>query len=474
MDRRTLLKGAGALAAAAALPACGRASSPDRPNILLVMTDQQFADAMSCVMGDEHLRTPNMDRLAAAGTRFTRAYCANPLCVPSRSSIFTGRYPHETGKQVNATAPQLDPFPNIGMVLRGAGYATGYFGKWHLPYPTRGAAEATGFDVMMTANNGVDRRIAPAAEAFLRAHADKRFFAVCSFVNPHNICEYARGETLPDGDVGKPVSLQACPPAPANLEKAHDQSDALQAVWEARLRAVRESDGKKMFAPLDTWTAADWRRYRWAYCRMVEMVDAELGRILATLDRLDLTEKTVIIFTSDHGDGLGAHRWAQKNMFYDEVARIPFIVSRQGATTPGVSDCLVNNGIDVMPTICDYAAAPVPSGCRGLSLRPIAEARKPAPRRYVVCATHFIQDPRPDGKPIDLKGRMLRTDRFKYYVFDQGRQPEMLIDMTNDPGEMKNLAQEPASADILQTHRKHLREYAAQTADKEAERMLPG
>jgi choline-sulfatase len=112
------------------------------------MTDQQFADAMSCTMGDGYIKTPNMDRLAASGMRFTKAYCANPLCVPNRTSIFTGRYPHEHGKQTNSTRA-IDPeeFPNIGMVLRKAGYATGYFGKWHLPYPfKKSTPETSGYD----------------------------------------------------------------------------------------------------------------------------------------------------------------------------------------------------------------------------------------------------------------------------------------------------------------------------------------
>lgn len=100
MNRRAFLAGAGA----AVVPAGLRAARP-RPNILIVMTDQQSADALSCRIGQRYLRTPNMDSLAAEGTFFTRAYCANPLCVPSRTSMFSGRYPAETGVQSNALAP---------------------------------------------------------------------------------------------------------------------------------------------------------------------------------------------------------------------------------------------------------------------------------------------------------------------------------------------------------------------------------
>jgi len=467
MNRRDFVKAGLATALAFGLePNAGQARHATRPNILLIMTDQQFADAISCAMGPEYIKTPNIDRIAAAGMRFTRAYCSNPLCVPSRSSIFTGRYPHEHGKQINATKPRLDPkeFPNMGMVLRDAGYVTGYVGKWHLPYPGGGPGQS-GFDfVSHLSGAGNDPKIAVPAIEFIKHNKDRRFLLVCSFMNPHNICQYGRGQPLPDGDVGQPRTIADCPPAPENLEKARNQSDALEAVWHARLRA-RRGNGR-MFAPLDKWDADDWRRYRWAYYRMVELVDKHLGKILAALENEGLVDKTLIIFTSDHGDGLGAHRWAQKNMFYDETARIPLIISQRGVTVTGTSDYLVNNGIDLMPTVCDYAGAALPAGCKGTSLRAIAEGtgtgRK---RRYVACSTHFVQDRRADGRPIDLRGRMIRTERFKYYIFDQGKQPEMLIDMENDPAEMVNLVGNPAFKNTLEGHRAYMQEYGRATGD---------
>ena len=322
----------------------GEAAKAKRPNILFVMTDQQFADAMSCAMGDKYIDTPNIDSIGANGIRFTRAYCSNPLCVPSRSSIFTGRYPHEHGKQINATSPQLDgeEFPNMGMILRKAGYVTGYVGKWHLPFPKKNP-DQTGFDFTSDlSGSGKDPKIAAPAIDFIKQHAGKAFLLVCSFMNPHNICQYGRSQPLPDGDVGEPPAIEDCPPVPKNLEKAVNQSDALEAVWQARLRAKRGKTGIRMFAPLEKWKADDWRKYRWAYYRMVELVDKELGKILAALRIAEIERNTIIIFTSDHGDGIGAHRWAQKNMFYDETARIPLIIAQKGTTKTGTSDFLVN------------------------------------------------------------------------------------------------------------------------------------
>jgi len=470
IQRREFLKKAALGFGALALPSHLRAAGRRRPNILFIMTDQQFADALSCQMGHKHIHTPNIDSIAANGMVFTRAYCSNPLCVPSRTSIFTGRYPHEHGKQINATSPLLDikEFPNMGMVLRKAGYVTGCLGKWHLPYPKKNTnADESGFDFMPhLGSSGNDPKIAVPSIEFLKQNKDRPFLLVCSFVNPHNICQYGRSQELPDGDIGQVPPVEKCPPAPHNLEKARKQSDALEAVWHARIRAIWKDGKTKQFAPLDKWDANDWRKYRWAYYRMVELVDREIGKILSALIKVHLERNTVIIFTSDHGDGIGAHRWTQKNMFYDECARIPLIISQKGVTKVGTSDYLVSNGIDLLPTICDYAGANLPQGCRGLSLRGLAEGKAPVNKRsYIVCSTHFVQDLREDGKTIDLKGRMIRTERFKYYIFDQGSQPEMLIDMKNDPGEMVNLVGDANYERVLSKHRRLLAQYKQETGD---------
>ena len=464
MNRREFLQTTTLLTISAMAPTL-QAAKAKRPNILFITTDQQFADALSCTMGRDYIQTPNIDSLAAGGMLFTKAYCANPLCVPNRTSIYTGRYPHEHGKQSNSTkAIDAKEFPNIGMVLRKAGYVTGYFGKWHLPYPfKKTTAQKSGYDQRFDA---LDYKIAAPTIQFIRNNKSKPFFVVFSLMNPHNICQYGRSQPLPDGDIGQVPPADNCPPAPANLEKARYQSDALEAVWQARLRAKDKKKNIRKFAPLDKWDADDWRKYRWAYYRMVELADKEVGKILAALKKLSLISNTVIIFTSDHGDGIGAHRWAQKNMFYDETARIPLIISQKGKTKHGTSDFLVNNGLDIMPTICDYAGAKVPGKCKGMSLRNIAEGSRPGKKRkYVACSTRFVQDLRADGKSIDLEGRMIRTRDYKYYIFDQGKQPEMLIDMKNDPGEMENLVGNPDYKKVLDEHRKIFAEYKKECGD---------
>ena len=143
----TLLTG-GALLQGSRLFAASSNNASKRPNILVIITDQQFADAMSCCIGTDYIHTPNMDSLAAGGMRFTKAYCANPLCVPSRTSMFTGHYLHETGIQTNSKE-KIDPdkFICMGRIFKEAGYDTGFFGKWHMSFKEANKDEH-GFDIL--------------------------------------------------------------------------------------------------------------------------------------------------------------------------------------------------------------------------------------------------------------------------------------------------------------------------------------
>jgi arylsulfatase A-like enzyme len=178
-----------------------------RPNILLIITDQQSADAMSCRMGREHIHTPAMDSLAAGGMLFTNTYAPNPLCMPARNSLFTGRYPHETGVTRNSASTSRmnsKEFVCMGNLFRAAGYQTAYFGKWHLAYNAKNI-ESHGFEtISISPKPGHDEIATKAATEFIARKHDKPFLLVVNFMNPHNICEYARGQDLPDGPIAEP------------------------------------------------------------------------------------------------------------------------------------------------------------------------------------------------------------------------------------------------------------------------------
>jgi arylsulfatase A-like enzyme len=179
-------------------------------------------------------------------------------------------------------------------------------------------------------------------------------------------------------------------------------------------------------------------------------VDAEVRRILDALRRLGLEEDTIIVFSSDHGDGQGAHRWNQKILFYEEQVRVPFIVSWKGVTRAGrVDEHLISNGLDLYPTLCDYAGVAPPDDLPGLSLRPLLEGREPdAWRSYVASEMPFQPS---DG--WNVQSLMIRTERHKYTAYSSGHYPEQLFDLQEDPGEMVNMAVDSRHADLLQQHR---------------------
>ena len=445
-----------ALACLGVLAAAAACAAPARPNVLFIMTDQHVADALSCRMGSRYLKTPALDSIAAHGTFFSRAYAANPICMPARNAIFTGRYPHETG--VTANIPrQLDPreFVSMGTYFQRAGYETMYAGKWHLCFEEKDTA-SHGFATMK--GKGLDAEIAGNVAAFLRQRHDRPFLAVASFVNPHNVCEYARGEPLNNGDVGPPPPLDQLPPAPANVLPPKNEPDSMT--------MMRKSYHATGTFPVGNFTPEKWRELRWAYYRMIEKVDTEIGRVLAALRESGLEENTLIVFTADHGECAGAHGFNQKTVFYEESARVPLIVSLKGTTKPGTSDRLVNVGIDVLPTMLEFAGLERPAKLPGASLRPLALGQSPATwRTHVVVSNNMVQ-----GGPVGLlrpatEGRMLRTDRYKYAVYQFGTQRESLIDLQADPGETNDLARDPDHRAVLLEHRDLLRAFAARHRD---------
>ncbi len=468
MNRREFLRTsciAAVTAQAPALVAKLAAAQPrGRPNILFIMTDQQFGDAMSCRMGSDYIHTPAMDSLAETGMMYTRAYTSNPLCMPARNSIFTGRYPHETRVTMNAGA-RLDTkeFVNMGTYFRQGGYETYYVGKWHLCFD-RKKTSAHGFETAECLHgNGHDGEVANLAVKYLsgkRGKGGKPFLAVVSLSNPHDICQFSRNQKLPSGPIGQTPPPAKCPPVPANLAPPVNETDTM-----TTLRKGYQGPGSKF--PVGNFTEGKWRQLRWGYYRLIEKVDAEIAKVLGALGKAGLEDNTVIIFTSDHGDCAGAHRFNQKTVFYDESARIPFIVSFKGKTAKGTCDKLVNTGIDILPTMLDFAGIPVPKKLPGRSVRPIALGRTPSDwRDHVVIQNHLSQTVPVNGIRATAQGRMVRTDRYKYCVYDHGTQRESLVDMVKDPLETKNLARDPAQRKVVEQHRELLVAFAAKYKDE--------
>jgi len=476
LTRRQFLSALSAGAAAAALPAPIRraaAAASDRPNVLYIMTDQQFADVMSCRMGKDWIHTPALDALAANGALFSRAYSPNPLSMPMRASAFTGQYPHQTGVMHNsASGTNSSQFVCMGTYFRRAGYETAYFGKWHLFFPTKDA-DSHGFQTLPSTKKDVETT-RQAVEFLSRKH-DRPFLLAVSFMNPHNICEYARnqhnlppdqrGEKLPDGAIGMAPPPEKCPPAPVNLAPPRNESDTMT--------LMRKGYHATDTFPVGSFTADDWRQVRWGYYRLVEKVDAQIGQVLAALRQAGLEDKTLVTFTSDHGDCAGAHGFNQKTVFYEESVRVPLIFSFKGRVKPSVCDPLVNTGVDLVPTMLDFAGLPVPDNLPGRSLKPFALGTPPADwRRYVVVENDMVQTgPVGDIRP-QAQGRMVRSEKYKYCLFEKGVRREELYDLEKDPRETTNLAREADARAVLLEHRELLKQFAEQTRDAKALSML--
>jgi arylsulfatase A-like enzyme len=443
--RREFLKYIGAASTALALPEDVMSEKTDRPNILFIISDQHTADVMSCA-GNTDVSTPAMDRLAANGVRFSRAYVTHPLCIPSRASFMTGKMPSICRDDVQSHTA-------LGARMKDAGYDTGYFGKWHIQpqRQTRSDADWHGFDAIDT--RGLDDVKAANSVAFIEQERDRPFFMVSSFMNPHDICEWARihsgvTDEIENGDIGPAPDPSACPALPANFEPSDNEPEVV------RQRLVSNERARTFAHPTGEWTDDDWRQYRWAYCRLVELVDRQIQKLIDALEETGQLENTLIVYSSDHGDGNGAHRWNQKVVLYEEAVRVPFIVSWQGHTQAGVvDDALVSMNLDLMPTCCAFAETSPQEGLRAQVMSPSMTGTG---HPFVVSETKLFGD---------VYGRMLTSGQYKYIVYSEGHKPEQLFDLEADPGEMTNLVYTAGHETTLATHRDMLEGWTKSTGD---------
>jgi|LSQX01.1.fsa_nt_gb arylsulfatase A-like enzyme len=417
----------------------------ERPNIILIMTDQQTADAMSN-RGNQHLNTPAMDRLAADGIVFTRAYCAYPLSGPSRASIMTGKMPNQVSVlENNDPLPDEEIAKTLGFTMQAAGYDCLYAGKWHIPTVELPDGEF-GFRKVC---GMYDPDMALHIDRVLSEERDKPFFLVASYLNPHEICEYARSQTLPYGEVTIPDDA-LLPELPANF-------NATDGLPELLMHHKRMSP---RLYPTENYTERDWRNYLYAYHRLVERVDAHIAELIQLLEEKDLYDNSVIIFTSDHGEGVAAHRWNQKRALFEETTRIPLIVKPPKGEVPAKQrevDALVNTGIDLYPTLCDYGNASIPAGLHGISLKGIINGTA-EPHPSIFIETHLDA----------INGRawcVIKGDyKYAFYRFFKNR--EQLFDLSKDRGETTNLVDDPEHALIYQEMKEEMKQHAKRIGDK--------
>ncbi|MBK1880435.1 sulfatase family protein [Pelagicoccus mobilis] len=448
IDRRDFLKsatlGMGAMAAVSAMGK-GAGTASKKPNVVFIMTDQQHYKMMSC-MGDDYIKTPNMDKLANMGYRFNKAYCSNPVCMASRFTLLTSHQASVVGLKGNA-GKRFNSFHDeeslrdvlakgsLGSAFTQAGYDTLYSGKTHL-YGSKDASRY-GF----TTFDSDDPYEGPAiyAEKVFRERAastnENPFLLFLSFMNPHDICYKAGNEeglldTLPPEKAAetrrflaykegltKEEFAQQVPPPPSNLAPI---------AGETRGMIRKAKSGRE-------WGEEEWDTYRWMYYRLTESVDALVGRVLTALEKSGLQDDTIIVFTSDHGDMNGAHRLVFKNVLFEEAQRIPFIFAGKGIKKNVADDeTLACNGFDLIPTLCDLVDIECPEGIKenGISLKPhLMEEGTKNSRKYLITEC--------------LNGFQIHDGRYKYTVYETKGNPEFLVDLVADPGEEQNFLTHP-------------------------------
>ncbi len=444
----------------------------ERLNVLLVMSDD-LNNYIGCY-GHPVVKTPNIDRLAERGVRFDQAYCQYPQCNSSRASMLTGMYPDQIGVRINSThfrenVPDTVTLPQL---FRNNGYHTARVGKiYHYGVPgqigqdglddpaswdevvnprgrdvddepliytiDRENPRAFGGTLSWLAADGDDSEQTDAigASECIRLLQEKReepFFIAMGFYRPHTpyVAPKKYFRMYPINEIRVPSE----PP------------DALvgvpRAAWLDRRWQLQMDDLEK-------------RQAIQAYYATITFMDAQLGRILDEVDRLELWRNTVIIFVSDHGYHMGERLLWQKTTLFEYSARVPLIVYAPGfAGTAGKGASAVTEALDLYRTIADLAGLQAPAYVQGRSLRAqLEDVNAPGQQAALTTLNSGDRVHRPPLWP-DTRGYTIRTARYRYTEWGGGKHGVELYDHGEDPGELVNLSEAPHMQEtVAQMHK---------------------
>jgi len=391
-----------------------------RPNFLFVLVDQERFPMHSDPVG-----RPHRERLKGSAVEFTEHHCVYPLCSPSRANLLTGLYPHQVGVHGNIyddnRISSLDPLvPNMGNVFRQEGYATGWYGKWHLSknVTDHGTLEYYGFSGGIS-NQKVakisDRLVAENAAGFVRHHAGGGpWLLACSLINPHDICYPNYNPIYKDRGITAET--------PPNLET--DLSD--------KPFAIKNHDNQD--AGRYRYVNGRWETNLAYYYDLIMHADESLGIMLDAIEESGQWEDTVVIFTSDHGEMGGSHGLLNKGFIYEEAVRVPFWISAPGSVDGFERRPGLQSHIDLLPTMAGLAGIKWPSQLPGRDL--FAKDGAPADTIFM------------EGGYKDLTNnapwRGVRHGDWKYAMYLNG--DEQLFNIAEDPLEMNDLSDDREAA----------------------------
>jgi uncharacterized sulfatase len=419
----------------------------DKPNVLLLVADDLCAD-LGCYGGP--IQSPNIDKLASEGVRFERAYCQYPLCGPSRASFLSGLRPETEGvvnNEYRSVREKIYDLVTLPQLFRNNGYYTARTGKlfhliiprdvgtggsddalsWNYAFNPEGAEYTTlgqsddpdpkndqSFHEVMDEGDGReqhDYQCASEAIRLLNKHKDDSFFLAVGFIRPH-VPEIAPKSFFDLYDLNQ-IKLPDNPP--------NDRDD----VPPVAFRHKEINFGM---------TIEQCIRAKRAYYATASFMDAQLGRVMNELERLKLRDKTIVVFISDHGYLLGQHQEWQKTNIFEEACRVPMIISVPGQKPAKVSGLV--ELLDLYPTLAELCGLEAPKTLEGQSIA----AMLSDPNAKVHEATTTIV------KRKNFFGRSIRTGRFRYTEWDNGKAGVELYDHRTDPDEFKNLANDPKFA----------------------------
>jgi choline-sulfatase len=465
-----------AVALSLLLPAFAAAAEPRRPNVLWIVADDHAPYVMGAY-GNRLVRTPNLDRLAADGLRFDRAYCNSPVCTASRQSFLTGRYPRSLGV-THLQTPLPDGTVTLAHRLQAAGYDTAAFGKMH-------------FNSDLT--HGFDRRLdLPDHARYLREHGKTPLPAGAEvqpawqpFKDPARVWLNSEGrpfgavdEDMPDtwlarraadylaGPHDRPFFLMVSFYEPHSPFRFPVEYRGRHRPEEFAVPRVGPEDDDQVPAIFRDLTDREKQGIAAAYFTSAEHVDANVGRVLEALDRSGRAGDTLVIYIGDHGYLLGQHGRFEKHCSFEEAVRSPLLVRWPGHVKPGRSTAALVEFVDIAPTILEACGLAVPPEVQGRGLMHLLDGTADRNREQVVV------------EYAENEEAMIRTDRWKL-VYCTGRRQRQdgyttgrplpgrtvkLFDEEADPGEFTNLAGRPEQAERVAALTRQLADHLRRTA----------